>query len=124
MQHKFVNTPLEIIEQNISYYNSIGRQYDAMVDKSSDKVIRQRVAGKFSSSMHSATVLDFGGGTGLDLQWLTDINNKIFLCESSKAMRRIAITVSKNLLNQDIIFLDDSAADFRDGISNFHLLKK
>ena len=57
-------------------------------------------------------MLDFGGGTGLDLEWLTKNNNKIFFCEPSKAMREIAISESQNLLNQNIIFLDDFAADF------------
>lgn len=113
MQNKFFKTPLGIIEQNISYYNAIAGKYDVMVNKNSDKTVRQKVAAKFSDIVKNSSVLDFGGGTGLDLEWLTKNNNKIFFCEPSKAMREIAISECKNLLNQNIIFLDDFAADFR-----------
>jgi SAM-dependent methyltransferase len=113
MQHKFRNSAGTIIEQNISYYNGIASQYGTMVDKNSDKIVRQKVADKFSGVVQNATVLDFGGGTGLDLEWLTTNNNKIFFCEPSNAMRKIAISASKNLSNQNIIFIQESAADFR-----------
>ncbi len=105
-------TPLAIIEQNISYYNDIANEYNGMVDKSSDIAVRQKVAGIFSNIARDATVLDFGGGTGLDLIWLTD-TNKVFFCEPSNAMREIAIASSKNLINQNVIFLDEFATDFR-----------
>ncbi|MGH2565714.1 MAG: class I SAM-dependent methyltransferase [Ginsengibacter sp.] len=110
MQHK---TSLAIIEQNISYYNDIAPQYNTMVDKDSDKSVRQKVADKFLNICKNATVLDFGGGTGLDLEWLSESNFKIFICEPSKAMREIAIAKNKILANQNVIFLDDAATDFR-----------
>lgn len=110
MQHK---TPLAIIEQNISYYNDIAAEYNSMVDKNADINVRQLVAAKFSNVVKYGVVLDFGGGTGLDLRWLSDNNDKIFFCEPSNAMRSIAFSTSKNLLNQNIIFLDEQSTDFR-----------
>ncbi len=111
MQHK---APLAIIEQNISYYNHIAVEYNSMVDKNADNNVRQLVANKFSNIVRYGVVLDFGGGTGLDLRWLTDNNDKIFFCEPSNAMREIAIRTGKNLINQNIIFLDDLSTDFRE----------
>ncbi len=110
MQQK---TPLAIIEQNISYYDDIAVEYNSMVNKNSDMAVRQKVADKFSSIIRYSTVLDFGGGTGLDLRWLTDTSNKVFFCEPSNAMREIAVATSRNLINQNIIFLDEIATDFR-----------
>ena len=112
MRYIFQNTS-SILEENISYYNSIAGQYNNMVDKNSDKAVREKVANRFCSIVQNAAVLDFGGGTGLDLKWLAENNNQIFFCEPSKAMREIAISTCKNLLTQNIIFLDDLTADFR-----------
>ena len=57
MQHKFLKTPLGIIEQNISYYNAIARKYDSMVNKNSDKLVRQKVAAKFWSIVKNSSCL-------------------------------------------------------------------
>lgn len=113
MRHKFLDTHLGITEQNISYYNGIAGQYDCMVNKNSDKAVRQKVADKFSDMVRNTTILDFGGGTGLDLIWLSGNNNKIFFCEPSKAMREIAISNYKKQARAKVIFLDGCAADFR-----------
>lgn len=113
MRYKFLNNHLGIIEQNISYYNDIAVKYNSMLDKNSDKAVRQKVANRFCSIVQNAIVLDFGGGTGLDLKWLAENNNQIFFCEPSNAMREIAISTHVNLLNKNITFLDDLAADFR-----------
>lgn len=113
MPHKFLNNHLRIIEQNISYYNDIAVQYNSMLDKNSDKAVRQKVANRFCSIVQNAVVLDLGGGTGLDLKWLAENNHQIFFCEPSNAMREIAISTHGNLLNKNITFLDDLAVDFR-----------
>ena len=110
MQHK---TPSAIIEQNISYYNDIAGQYNEMLNKNPDRLIREKVANKFCSIVKEATVLDFGGGTGLDLKWLTNNNDTIFFCEPSEGMREQAICNHKNLPNGNVIFLNNSATDFR-----------
>jgi ubiquinone/menaquinone biosynthesis C-methylase UbiE len=113
MPHKFPGTSLQITEQNLSYYNSIAKQYNNMVNKNSDRTVREKVSNKFSSVVQNATVLDFGGGTGLDLEWLMKNNNKIIFCEPSGAMREVAMEAHKNLAEQNIIFLDELHADFR-----------
>jgi SAM-dependent methyltransferase len=100
-------------DENILYYNAIANEYNDMVDKKADKIVREIVANKFCSIVEASVVLDFGGGTGLDLEWLTRNNHTIFFCEPSTGMRESAISSRKDLLHDNVIFLDDSAADFR-----------
>src|SRR5450432_1302494 len=99
--------------ENILYYNAIAKEYNDMLDKNPDRIAREKVAGKFCDIVKAATVLDFGGGTGLDLTWLSNNNNTIFFCEPSAGMREIAIANHASLLRDNVIFLDDFAADFR-----------
>lgn len=99
--------------KNILYYNAIAHEYNDMLGNKSDRIVREKVANKFCSIVKEAAVLDFGGGTGLDLEWLINNNDTIFFCEPSIGMREQAICNHKNLLHDKIIFLDDSAADFR-----------
>src|SRR6185503_4690046 len=73
----------------------------------------EKVADKFCGIVKAAAVLDFGGGTGLDLDWLSNNNRTIFFCEPSIGMRERAIYDHKNLPGDTVIFLDDFAADFR-----------
>ena len=47
MHNKFLITRLEIAKQNILYYNAIANEYNDMLDKNPDKVIRNNVADKF-----------------------------------------------------------------------------
>ena len=99
--------------ENILYYNAIANEYNDMLDKNPDRIVREKVANKFCSIVKAAAVLDFGGGTGLDLEWLTNNNHTILFCEPSIGMREKAICNYKNLLHNKVIFLDDFAADFR-----------
>jgi SAM-dependent methyltransferase len=99
--------------ENISYYNAIANEYNDMLDKNPDRILREKIANKFCSIVKGAAVLDFGGGTGLDLEWLADNNHTIFFCEPSIGMRERAICNHTNLLHEKVIFLEDSAADFR-----------
>ena len=99
--------------ENILYYNAIANEYNDMLDKNPDRIIREKVAKKFCSIVEGAAVLDFGGGTGLDLQWLANNNHTVFFCEPSAGMREKAIYNRKDLLHDNVIFLDDFAADFR-----------
>lgn len=98
---------------NILYYDAIAIEYNNMLENDSDKIVREKVAGKFCSIVKEAAVLDFGGGTGLDLGWLADSNHTVFFCEPSSGMREKAICNHKNLLHDKVIFLDDPATDFR-----------
>jgi SAM-dependent methyltransferase len=103
-----------ISKQNISYYDAIAEGYDDSLNRhDSNRIIRQKVAEKFKQIVKSGSVLDFGGGTGMDLQWLTEKGYSIFFCEPSSAMREKAVAFNKNSLhNEQIVFLDDDSTDF------------
>lgn len=79
------------MQQNIAYYNEIADQYDATLDKDkSNEIVRQQVAAVFGSLVPSGVVLDFGGGTGKDLEWLTRKGYEVVFCEPSGKMREKA----------------------------------
>lgn len=103
-----------IHKQNISYYDTIADSYDQILEQSdSNKLIRQKVKEKFISQVQQGYVVDFGGGTGGDLGWLSANNYKIIFCEPSVGMREKAIQYNKNVLHSDnIIFLDTEKTNF------------
>ena len=82
--------------ENILYYNAIANEYNDMVDTDADRIVREKVANKFCSIVKASVVLDFGGGTGLDLEWLASNNHTIFFCEPSAGMRGKAIDSHKD----------------------------
>ena len=104
----------DIKQQNISYYNIIAGNYDAILDEdAANKIIREKVATIFTDIVKPGLVLDFGGGTGRDLNWLSASRYQIIFCEPSAQMREKAIHYNQNHLhNNSIIFLDDAHADF------------
>ena len=124
MHNKFLITHLEISKQNISYYNAVADEYNDMLDKEPDRIIRKRVAHKFCSIIKNGTVLDFGGGTGLDIQWLTSKGFTVFFCEPSSGMRERAIADHSNLPKDRITFLDNSSTDFRRWHSQLPFVEK
>jgi len=100
-------------QSNIEYYNAIATLYNRMLSNDSDKNIRKKVADTFCAIVNHAVVLDFGGGTGLDLRWLSDNNQTVFFCEPSAGMRNIAVSDPSNGRDNKVIFLEDVATDFR-----------
>jgi SAM-dependent methyltransferase len=124
MHNKFLITHLEIAKQNISYYNAVADEYNDMLDKEPDRIIRKRVAHKFCSIIKNGTVLDFCGGTGLDIQWLINNGFNVFFCEPSSGMRERAIADHSNLPKHRITFLDDSSTDFRQWHSQLPFVEK
>src|ERR1700685_2208155 len=105
-----------ISRQNISYYNEIGPQYDAILDKDeANTIIREKVTTRFTNLVkRDAVVLDFGGGTGRDLVWLLQNHYRVIFCEPSAVMRLIAIERGKSAFpDAGISFLDDNKSDFR-----------
>lgn len=52
------------------FYNEIADQYDDQLSIDKDKLIRSDVETYVKKYFGSGVVLDFGGGTGLDLSWL------------------------------------------------------
>jgi SAM-dependent methyltransferase len=105
---------LQALQQNISYYDWIAPQYDDMMDLDpGNAAAREMVADTFQHTVLDGTVLDFGGGTGKDLGWLSKNKYHIIFCEPSPAMRERAIRLNEEQLHyRDIVFLDDAAANF------------
>jgi SAM-dependent methyltransferase len=103
-----------VIHQNISYYDEIAHVYDQVMDADrSNELVRKMVREKMRRVLQSGWVIDFGGGTGLDLEWLSQAGYHIIFCEPSEAMREKAIALNNTtVLNQDIHFLDAANTDF------------
>jgi len=101
-------------QQNISYYDKIAGQYDeAMAKETSNQWVRQQVKEQLLQALPGGTVLDFGGGTGLDLGWLTEQQYHIIFCEPSAGMREEAIRYNREILhNNHIRFLEQEQTDF------------
>ena len=105
-------------EENISFYNEIASNYDSILDQeSSNEIIRNRVKEKLISTVEVGWVLDFGGGTGRDLDWLINNQYKVVFCEPSVGMREKAISrYEHHVLADNIIFLENDKVDF----TNWH----
>jgi len=100
-----------IHRRNVSYYDHIAGQYDSILNKDgSNELIREKVAQRFRESICNGLVLDFGGGTGRDLNWLTQYNKVIF-CEPSAGMREVALR--NHHQNASVVFLDEPKTDFK-----------
>ncbi len=100
-----------ISRQNISYYNEIAAEYDAILNKDAkNAIVRKQVAERFTAAVLKGSVVDFGGGTGQDIDWLSAHSYKIIFCEPSVAMRKQA---AERNTAAHITFLDDNASDFR-----------
>ena len=111
----------QISRQNIAYYDEIAADYDAIINReASNKFIRQKVSDKFAELVKGNLVLDFGGGSGQDLDWLLDNNYHIIFCEPSASMRRIAIEQHKNKFSgAEINFFSNDKTDFRNWNETF-----
>jgi SAM-dependent methyltransferase len=105
--------------KNIAFYNQIAGNYDAILDQDgSNEIVRKRVKEKFISIVEGGLVLDFGGGTGRDLEWLVNNQYQVIFCEPSEGMREKAIDQYKtNALVNNITFLENDKVDF----SNWHI---
>jgi SAM-dependent methyltransferase len=116
----------DISKRNISYYDEIAEDYDAILNKdAANAIIRTGVSDRFNSLVKSGTVLDFGGGTGQDLGWLLRYGYSVIFCEPSAGMRKIAVERSGYELPGSVIsFLKDHETDFRTWNSLFPFEQK
>ncbi|MBN9384521.1 MAG: class I SAM-dependent methyltransferase [Chitinophagaceae bacterium] len=105
---------VHIIKKNISYHDEAAADYNSVMDSHRpNQLIRQRVKEKFCSLVPCGKILDFGGGTGLDLGWLTDAGYEVVFCEPSVGMRNQAIEYEKMILKSGRInFLEGERNDF------------
>ncbi len=76
-----------------SFYDIIADDYNNRLTESDNKV-RKVVSLTFKRYVKQGYVLDFGGGTGLDLPWLLEDGYSVFFLEPSVNMRSMA---KKNL---------------------------
>src|SRR6187402_345771 len=104
----------DVIANNISYHDRVAEEYNAvMVAHHPNEWIRQRVKEKFCGLVPSGRVLDFGGGTGLDLGWLTEAGYEVVFCEPSAGMRQRAMVYEKEVLKSGrVAFLEGALTDF------------
>lgn len=91
------------------FYDRIAKVYnDQMHQDPHNNRIRNETAAYFSKQVNQGTVVDFGGGTGLDLPWLLQKNYHVVFCEPAGHMRREAITfVNSHYSSSHVTFLDD-----------------
>ncbi|MCF6131632.1 class I SAM-dependent methyltransferase [Flavobacterium wongokense] len=97
-------------QKNISYYDKIAAAYDTILKHEvKNDLVRKKVAQQFISQVKEGLVLDFGGGTGEDLKWLSANNYSVIFCEPSSGMRGIAM---EKFPNSGITFLKEEQTDF------------
>jgi len=91
-----------------SFYNAVADDYDNHMT-ASDKRVRETLSFIFRNHVSSGGILDFGGGTGLDLAWLRDLGYRVYFLEPSFNMRAIAkkkVVPSAGL--NDPMFIEDN----------------
>jgi SAM-dependent methyltransferase len=97
----------------IEFYDEIAITYDALLDREfRNKIVRKRVEEKFTNTVKPGYILDFGGGTGRDLEWLIDNQYKVLFCEPSEGMRKRAIEQYKDIPAEQVTFLEKDQTDF------------
>ncbi|HXB43424.1 MAG TPA: methyltransferase domain-containing protein, partial [Puia sp.] len=81
-----------------------------------DDEVRKYVGKIFNENISSGNILDFGGGTGLDLPWLLGDKYKVYFLEPSSKMRSIA---EKSVFeNTRTPFFIQENTDFNDWTEN------
>jgi SAM-dependent methyltransferase len=102
------------IKQNISYYNEVADQYNDLLDRDAgNELMRKKVAAKFCETVPAGLVLDFGGGTGKDLRWLTEAGYRVLFLEPSSGMKEQAIAlIRKSFSQKPISVVNDADCNF------------
>src|ERR1700742_5199889 len=100
MLHRSEEDKTRVMGENRDYHDQAADSYDQTMDQDpANKIIRQKVKTKLCSLLSSGSVLDFGGGTGLDLEWLTAQSYQVLFCEPSAIMREKAIHYNRTILH-------------------------
>jgi SAM-dependent methyltransferase len=71
------------------FYDRIAVAYDELLTHQ-DLGVRELVESQFLERVSNGCVLDFGGGTGLDLEWLSRSQKLVYFLEPSVRMRSVA----------------------------------
>lgn len=99
-----------------SYYDAIAKDYNSHMTRSDDNV-RNYVRKIFNDHISDGNILDFGGGTGLDLSWLLRDKYKVYFLEPSQKMRSLAKkSIAENA--RDPIFVEENI-DFEKWSENY-----
>lgn len=114
MQHKLKRSNTNINRKNISYYDQIADNYDSlMAGDPYNEQVRNEVSQVFCKAVPAGLIIDFGGGTGLDLEWLNSRSYHIIFCEPSVGMRQKAVELAKaKRYASEINFLEGENTDF------------
>ncbi|AYB31164.1 class I SAM-dependent methyltransferase [Chryseolinea soli] len=91
-----------------SFYDAIAGQYDAFLTDHDAKA-RKVIAQVFKETVPRGVVLDFGGGTGLDLPWLQEHYSTVLFLEPSLKMRGEA---RKKMTSSEHVRFVDQDTDF------------
>lgn len=96
------------------FYDSVAKEYDdQMRSDSRNERIRMKVATYFQAVAKGKYVMDFGGGTGADSEWLLKNKYEVCFCEPSARMRNEAMHLYQNKIHSgQLTFLDDAQTDF------------
>jgi ubiquinone/menaquinone biosynthesis C-methylase UbiE len=84
------------------YYDKVAAEYDSHMT-ATDQAVRRLVEKIFAEKINGGFVLDFGGGTGLDLPWLLKKGYSVYFLEPSSNMRSIAKEALKGLRIKPVI---------------------
>lgn len=87
----------------LEFYDSIAPDYDSHMTES-DKKARLSVRDLFRKYVTSGNILDFGGGTGLDLPWMVESGYNVLFMEPSEKMRAIA---HQRIQSNNVTFIND-----------------
>jgi len=99
----------------VKFYDKISSRYNYDLDSNPDNVkIRDEVKHYFLKNVSGKFVLDFGGGSGKDLSWLTRNGFKVYFCEPSRGMREIAIkNIQRGDSSSEVIFVNEGNSNFQ-----------
>ena len=104
----------------IEYYNNISLKYDDTLNSNQvNTKTREEIKQYFLKNVNGKYVLDFGGGTGKDTEWLINNGFIVYFCEPARRMRQLAIkNYHKSELSGEVIFLNDKYSDYQNWIRN------
>jgi SAM-dependent methyltransferase len=103
--------------KNIDFYNKIATEYDSLLRDKKSVIVRNFVKNYILQNIKPCAILDFGGGTGIDSEWLIENNFSVTFCEPAEKMRDIAIRKFQSMNEKKISFLDDQKKDFENWTS-------
>jgi predicted TPR repeat methyltransferase len=95
----------------IDVYDNLAEGYDEAIASLQQNVITRKFVREKVLSLTTAhlAALDFGGGTGLDIDWLSGAFEKVYFVEPSQKMREQAVERSRGVRN--VVFTE--MTDFR-----------